>query len=151
MLLNEVLDRNVRCNPESDTVMSGYYNMPEESAKTLRGGWLHTGDMGRFDKDRYLYLVDRKKDMIISGGENIYPMEIENALMELPGVVDVAVVGMPHEKWGEVPKAFVVCEKNAELTEQTVIAFCKENLAGYKCPQTVVFFKELPRNAAGRF
>ncbi len=133
-----------------DNVMIGYYKMPEETEKTLRGGWLHTGDVGRFDEEHYLYLVDRKKDMIISGGENIYCLEIEDIIMKLKGVVEVAVVGIPHEKWGEVPKAFIVQTPEANLNEKAVIAFCKENLASFKCPKTVGFLEILPRNAAGK-
>jgi len=133
-----------------DNMMSGYYKMPEETEEALRGGWLHTGDMGKFDAEGYLYIVDRKKDMIISGGENIYSQEIENTIIELQGVADVAVVGVPDEKWGEVPRAFVVRSPGADLSEEGVIEFCKKNLAGFKCPKTIVFIEALPRNAAGK-
>jgi acyl-CoA synthetase (AMP-forming)/AMP-acid ligase II len=135
---------------QGENVMKGYYKMPEQTQKALRGGWFYTGDVGRFDKDRYLYIVDRKRDMIISGGENVYTLEVENVLMELNGVAEAAVVGIPHEKWGEVPKAFLVQVPNAGLTEEKVIQFCRENLAGFKCPKGVAFLDALPRNAAGK-
>jgi long-chain acyl-CoA synthetase len=135
---------------QGDNVMIGYYKMPEATEETLRGGWLHTGDLGKFDQERYLYLVDRKKDLIISGGENIYSPEIEQVLLQLAGVMEVAVVGIPHEKWGEVPKAFVVQNPKAGLSETQIIEFCKKNLAGYKCPKAVEFLQALPRNAAGK-
>jgi acyl-CoA synthetase (AMP-forming)/AMP-acid ligase II len=133
-----------------DNVMKGYYKMPEKTEEALRGGWFYTGDIGRFDKDRYLYIADRKKDMIISGGENIYTLEVENVLRELNGVTEAAVVGIPHEKWREVPKAFVVQRSNVGLTEEKVIEFCKKNLAGFKCPKVVAFVDALPHNAAGK-
>jgi long-chain acyl-CoA synthetase len=133
-----------------DNVMIGYYKMPEATEETLRGGWLHTGDIGKYDEEGYLYLVDRKKDMIISGGENIYCPEIENVIMKIKGVVEAAVVGVPHEKWGEVPKAFVVRIAGGEVTADEILASCKENLAGYKCPKEIAFVDELPRNAAGK-
>lgn len=133
-----------------DNIMIGYYKMPEATEETLRGGWLHTGDMGRFDEDRYLYLADRKKDMIISGGENIYSQEIENIIMEIPGVMETAVIGKPDEKWGEIPKAFVAKAENSDLMEEDVIAYCKENMASFKCPKEVEFLRMLPRNAAGK-
>ncbi len=133
-----------------DNTMVGYYKMPEETEKTLRGGWLHTGDLGRFDEDGFLYLADRKKDMIISGGENIYTIEIENTLMRLDGVAEAAVIGFPHEKWGEVPKAFITQKPGADLTQETVIEFCIQNLAKFKCPKEVAFVEALPRNAFGK-
>jgi acyl-CoA synthetase (AMP-forming)/AMP-acid ligase II len=149
-------DRDVSCGEtgeiiaRGDNVMSGYYKMPEETAKTLKGGWLHTGDMGRFDEEGYLYIVDRKKDMIISGGENIYSREIENVISGHQGVAEVAVVGVPDKKWGEVPRAFVVCVPGADLTEEGVIEYSRQRLAGFKCPKAVVFLDALPRNASGK-
>lgn len=134
----------------SDNIMTGYYGMPEETASALRGGWLHTGDIGRFDKDRYLYIVDRKKDMIISGGENVATPEVEKVILQLEGVADVAVVGIPHEKWGEVPKAFVIKSPDSDLKENDVIDFCMEHLAKFKCPKAVEFISALPRNATGK-
>ncbi len=133
-----------------DNTMIGYYKMPEETEKTLRGGWLHTGDLGKFDEDGFLYLADRKKDMIISGAENIYTIEIENTLMRLDGVAEAAVIGIPHEKWGEVPKAFIAQKPGSDLTEEKVIKFCTQNLAKFKCPKEVTFMDALPRNAFGK-
>jgi long-chain acyl-CoA synthetase len=135
---------------KGDNVMSGYYKMPEETEKTLKGGWLHTGDMGKFDEEGYLYIVDRKKDMIISGGENIYSREVENVISGHQGVAEVAIVGVPDEKWGEVPRAFVVCVPGADLTEEGVIEYSGQHLAGFKCPKKVVFLDALPRNVTGK-
>ena len=133
-----------------DNVMIGYYKMPEETEEALEGGWLHTGDMGRLDQEGYLYVVDRKKDMIISGGENVYSSEVENVIIGHPAIAEAAVVGVPDKKWGEVPKAFAVRLPGADLTEDGLIEYCRENLAGFKCPKVVVFLESLPRNAAGK-
>jgi long-chain acyl-CoA synthetase len=131
--------------------MLGYWNMPEATAKTiLDGNWLRTGDAGYLDADGYLYIHDRVKDMIVSGGENIYPAEVENALMGHPAIADVAVIGVPSDKWGETPKAMVVKAAGAELTADEVIAFAKERLARYKCPTSVDFVDALPRNPSGK-
>jgi fatty-acyl-CoA synthase len=121
-------------------VMRGYWNQPNVE------GWFHSGDLARRDGDDYLWLVDRKKDMIVSGGENIYPAEVERVLREHPAVVDVAVVGAPHRRWGETPVAFVV----GSASEDELIAHCREHLASYKKPTAVHFVAELPRNAAGK-
>lgn len=130
-------------------VMKGYWKNPDETAKVLRNdGWLRSGDAG-FKKDGYLYISDRIKDMIISGGENVYPVEVENALIEHPSVKDVAVIGVPHEKWGETVKAIVVTD--GEFTdEQMLIDFCRERIARYKCPTSVDWVKGIPRNASGK-
>jgi long-chain acyl-CoA synthetase len=129
--------------------MKGYWKMPEATAETiLEDGWLRTGDAGYLDDDGYLYIHDRVKDMIISGGENIYPAEIENVLMAHPGIADVAVIGVPDDTWGEVPKAIVV--KGTDVTEQDVIAFARERLAHYKCPKSVDWIDALPRNPSGK-
>jgi acyl-CoA synthetase (AMP-forming)/AMP-acid ligase II len=133
-----------------DNVMNGYYKMAKETEETLKGGWLHTGDMGRFDEEGYLYLVDRKKDMIISGGENIYSREVEKVISKHSAVTEVAVVGVPDKKWGEVPRAFVVCVPEADVTEEGLIEHCRQSLAGFKCPKAVVFLDVLPRNASGK-
>jgi acyl-CoA synthetase (AMP-forming)/AMP-acid ligase II len=135
---------------KGDNVMIGYYKMPEATAETLRGGWLYTGDIGRLDQDGYLYMVDRKKDMIISGGENIYCQEVENVIIQIPEVREVAIIGKADEKWGEVPKAFICLMPGAEITEAQVIDFCRENIAHYKCPKEVAFVPDFPRNAAGK-
>ncbi|MEL7447045.1 MAG: fatty acid--CoA ligase [Pseudomonadota bacterium] len=131
--------------------MSRYWNNPEATAETIDAdGWLRTGDAGYLDDDGYLYIHDRVKDMIISGGENIYPAEVENAVYAHPSVADVAVIGVPHEKWGEAVKACVVVKEGQELTEADVIAHSREHIAGYKCPKSVDFIEALPRNPSGK-
>ena len=131
-------------------VMQGYHNQPEASAQAVRDGWLHTGDLANMDEEGFFYIVDRKKDMIVSGGENIYPREIEEVLMGHPLVADVAVVGEPDKLWGESVKAVVVRKKGASLTEQEIIEYCKAHLASYKKPRKVDFVDALPRNASGK-
>jgi fatty-acyl-CoA synthase len=131
-------------------VMRGYWNLPEATEATLAGGWLHTGDAGYLDEGGHLYISDRVKDLIVSGGENVYPREIEDVLMRLEGVLDVAVIGVPHEKWGEAVKAVVVGREAEALTAEEVIAHCKSELAGFKVPGSVDFVVELPRNATGK-
>ena len=135
----------------SPQVMKGYWNMPEETAKCItEGGWFRSGDAGYVDEDGYLYIHDRVKDMIISGGENIYPAEIENCLMSHPGVADVAVLGVPDERWGETVKAIVVKAAGGEVTEPDVIAYARDRLAHYKCPTSVDWAEALPRNPSGK-
>ena len=135
----------------SGMVMKGYWNNPAASRETLtQGGWLRTGDAAYQDAQGYVYLFDRFKDMIISGGENIYPAEIENALNAHPAVMEVAVIGVPHERWGETPKAIVVLRPGKRASEPELIAFTREHLARYKCPTSVVFAETLPRNASGK-
>jgi long-chain acyl-CoA synthetase len=135
----------------SKQVMAGYWMQPEETAQALLdGGWLRTGDIGYLDDERYLYLVDRAKDMIVSGGENIYPAEVERALQGHDEVAEVAVVSAPSAKWGESPVAVVVREPSSELTEAALIAWVRDRLAHYKCPVAVHFVDALPRNAAGK-
>jgi acyl-CoA synthetase (AMP-forming)/AMP-acid ligase II len=132
-------------------LMSGYWHKPEADADTLVGdGWLRSGDAGYLDEDGYLYIADRVKDMIISGGENIYPAEIERVLVEHPSVAEVSVIGVPDEKWGEVPKAIVVSTPDTQPDAEALLGFCREHLASYKCPKTVEFMAELPRNATGK-
>ena len=131
-------------------VMKGYLRAPEETAHTIRNGWLYSGDLGRFDEEGYLYIVDRKKDMIIRGGENIYPIEVEEVLYQMPQVLEAAIVGVPHEVYGEVPKAFVVVKEGAQLTEKQVLDYCLTQLAKYKVPYEVDFLAQLPRNASGK-
>ncbi|QUL37417.1 fatty acid--CoA ligase [Erythrobacter sp. JK5] len=131
--------------------MRGYYNNPQATAETIDAeGWLRTGDAGYLDADGYLYIHDRVKDMIISGGENVYPAEVENALYAHPKVADVAVIGIPSEKWGEEVKACVVVKDGEELTESEIIAHAREHIAGYKCPKSVDFIAALPRNPSGK-
>jgi acyl-CoA synthetase (AMP-forming)/AMP-acid ligase II len=134
----------------SDLVMKGYWNKPEASAETLRGGWLHTGDLGTIDEHGYVYITDRKKDMIISGGSNIYPREIEEVICGHPAVFEVAVIGVPDEKWGETVRALVVTRPDAQVTEADIIEHCKRGIASYKKPHSVEFLPELPKNAYGK-
>jgi long-chain acyl-CoA synthetase len=131
--------------------MAGYWNLPEATAQTIdKEGWLRTGDAGYLDEDDYLYIQDRVKDMIISGGENIYPAEVENAIYGHPGVQEVAVIGVPDEKWGEVVKAIVVPRPGATIEPQEVIAFARSRIAQFKTPKTVDIIDALPRNASGK-
>ncbi len=132
------------------TVMRGYINRPDETARALRDGWLHTGDLGYLDDEGYLYVVSRRADLIISGGENIYPAEVEAALLAHPAVEEAGVVGLPDERWGQVPAACVKLRPGATLSEAALIAFCRERLAGYKLPRHLRFVQVMPRNAAGK-
>lgn len=132
------------------TMLKEYYNNPEATAEAFAGGWFHSGDLVRVDEEGFVYIVDRKKDMVISGGENIYPAEIEAVLYSHPKILETAVIGVPHEKWGEAPKALVVLRTGESMTEQEVIDFCAEHLARYKRPQSVEFMASLPRNASGK-
>jgi acyl-CoA synthetase (AMP-forming)/AMP-acid ligase II len=131
-------------------MMKGYWNMPEATAEALRDGWLHTGDLGIMDEDGYLYVLDRIKDMIISGGENIYSREVEEALYMHPAVADAAVIGVPDENWGETVKAFVVLKQGEEATETEIIDSTRDRLAGFKRPHSVEFMDTLPRNLSGK-
>ncbi|NWF91881.1 MAG: long-chain fatty acid--CoA ligase [Syntrophaceae bacterium] len=131
-------------------VMKGYYKDRESTEETLRGGWLHTGDLGRMDEEGYVYIVDRKKDMIVSGGENIYPREIEELLYHHPKIRDVAVIGIPDPLWGESVKACVVLKPGERMKEEEVIEYCKRHLASYKKPKSVEFVDSLPRNPSGK-
>jgi acyl-CoA synthetase (AMP-forming)/AMP-acid ligase II len=134
----------------SDVVMKGYWHDPAATAETLRHGWLHSGDLGYMDRDGYLYLMDRSKDMIISGGENIYPREIEETLIQHPAVREVAVIGVPDEKWGESVKAVVSLVPGQTVTEEELINFCKARLASYKKPKSVDFIEQIPKNNYGK-
>ena len=134
----------------SPGMMAGYWKLPTETRAIFRGGWLHTGDMGRMDEDAYIYLVDRKKDMIISGGDNIYSKEIEDVLYIHPAVSEAAVIGVPDKKWGESVKAVIVLKAGMEATEEEIIDFCKEYLASWKKPKSVEFWEELPKNSGGK-
>jgi len=131
-------------------IMQGYWNMEEATAEALRDGWMHTGDAARMDEEGYVYIQDRIKDMIVSGGENVYPREVENALFEHPQVTDAAVFGIPSEKFGEDVMATVVLKAGASLSEQDIIEFCRTKLGGFKIPRKVDFMPELPRNASGK-
>jgi acyl-CoA synthetase (AMP-forming)/AMP-acid ligase II len=131
-------------------VFTGYWKDPGATAAAFRGGWFHTGDIGSVDADGFLYIVDRKKDMIISGGENIASPEVERVLYEHPAVLEAAVVGRPDPRWGEVPVAFVVCRAGAGATEDEIREFCRARLARYKVPRAVQFIDALPRNPSGK-
>ncbi|MFO7558717.1 MAG: long-chain fatty acid--CoA ligase [Desulfobacterales bacterium] len=131
-------------------VMKGYWNRPEATAETIVDGWLHSGDIARKDKDGFYYIMDRKKDMIISGGENIYPAEIEDALLGNSKVADVAVIGYPHEKWGEAVKAIIVVKPGEELTEEELIEWCQGKIGRYKIPKKVVITDAIPRTPTGK-
>ncbi|MEK7746240.1 MAG: AMP-binding protein, partial [Elusimicrobiota bacterium] len=132
------------------TVMRGYWNNPQATAETLRGGWLHTGDLGRRDADGYYFIAGRKKEMIIRAGENIYPKEIEEALYRHPAVAEAAVVGLPHKRWGEEPAAFLVLKEGASASEKDILAHLKDRIAAYKLPRVVEFVPSLPKTATGK-
>lgn len=130
-------------------VMKGYYKLPEETAAAIRNGWLHTGDLARVDEEGYFYIVDRKKDMIIVGGYNVYPREVEEVLYNHPEIVEAAVLGVPDLNQGESVKCFVV-SKNPSLTEEELLDYCREHLAKYKVPSSIEFLEELPKNTTGK-
>ena len=133
-----------------EVVMKGYWKDLEATAETLRGGWLHTGDLGIMDEKGYVYILDRAKDMIISGGENIYSREIEDVILKHPAVFEVAVIGVPDEKWGESIKAIVALKQGQKVAEEDIINFCKEHLASYKKPKSVEFIDAIPKNPYGK-
>ncbi|HME42886.1 MAG TPA: long-chain-fatty-acid--CoA ligase [Syntrophorhabdales bacterium] len=135
---------------KSEAVMIGYWQMPEETARKLKNGWLHTGDLGKLDEDGYMYVVERKDDMIVSGGVNIYPREIEEILYRHPAVSEAAVVGLRDEHWGEGATAIIVLKEGASATEADIIEFCGKNLAGFKKPKAVYFWNELPKSPQGK-
>ena len=141
--VGEVIERG-------DDIMLGYWKDPELTAATLRNGWLYTKDMATVDEDGYIYLVDRKGDMIISGGFNIYPSEVEEVLYGLPAVFEAAVIGVPDDKWGESVKAVVVLKEGMAACEEEIIEYCKKHLSGYKKPKSVEFVEELPKNNVGK-
>ena len=134
----------------SDGVMSGYWKQPEASALALRGGWFHTGDMAVMNDDGYILIVDRRKDIIVSGGENISSLEVEKALAAHPNVYEAAVIPVPHETWGEVPKALVVVKPGCELSESELLEFCRSRLAHFKSPRSIEFVEALPKTATGK-
>jgi len=131
-------------------LMRGYWNLPEATAAALSGGWMHTGDAGLLDEEGYLHVQDRVKDMIVSGGENVYPREIEEVLFQHPSIADAAAIGVPDAQWGEVVKAVVVLREGASVSETEIVDFCRGRLAGYKRPRSVDFAKALPRNPTGK-
>jgi acyl-CoA synthetase (AMP-forming)/AMP-acid ligase II len=135
---------------KSASLMQGYHNLPDATAKALKNGWYWSGDAGYLDEDGYLFIFDRVKDMIVSGAENIYPAEVENALHEHPAVKDCAVIGVPDAKWGEAVKAIIVLRDGMSVAPQELIAFARERIAAYKVPKSVDFVTELPRNPSGK-
>lgn len=134
----------------SDGVMAGYWQQPEATAEALRGGWFHTGDMAVIEENGYLRIVDRKKDIIVSGGENISSLDVEKVLLAHPDVYEAAVIPVPDQKWGEVPRAVVVAKPESKLDEVELIEFCRARLAHYKCPQSIEFCESLPKTATGK-
>jgi acyl-CoA synthetase (AMP-forming)/AMP-acid ligase II len=155
----EIVDENRQSLPPGQTgeirtagdhVSVGYWRQPEATAETFAGGWAYTGDVGYIDESGYLFILDRRKDMIITGGFNVYPREVENAVSTLPGIREVAVVGAPDERWGEVITAVVSAEPGAGLTADEVIAHCRASIGGYKVPKRVLFVGELPKNGTGK-
>jgi len=134
----------------TDGVMAGYWRQPESTAEVMRGGWFHTGDMATMDENGYVLIVDRRKDIIVSGGENISSLEVEKAILAHPGVYEVAVIPVPDAKWGETPKALVVMKPGIQATESELLEFCRSRLSHYKCPRSVEFLDTLPRTGTGK-
>jgi acyl-CoA synthetase (AMP-forming)/AMP-acid ligase II len=134
----------------SNHVFEGYWNQPEETAKALAGGWFHTGDGGYITDDSYVVISDRKKDVIITGGENVSSIEVEDCLYQHPAVAEVAVIGVPDERWGETVKALIVLKPGVEATEADIIAFTRDRMAHYKCPTSVEMRDSLVRTATGK-
>lgn len=134
----------------SDGVMQGYWQQPAATAEVMRGGWFHTGDMATINEDGCILIVDRKKDIIISGGENISSLEVEKAILAHPGVYEAAVIPVPDQKWGEVPKGLVVRKPGSDLNEAELLEFCRSRIAHYKCPRSIEFLESLPKTATGK-
>jgi acyl-CoA synthetase (AMP-forming)/AMP-acid ligase II len=135
---------------KSEMVMKEYYKKPEETSNTIKDGWLYTGDLATMDTEGYITLVDRKKDMIITGGENVYSVEVEGVLFEHPAVMDAAIIGLPDEIWGEAVCAIIVPKEGVVINEEELKSFCRQKLAGYKVPRKIVIEEQLPRNASGK-
>ena len=135
---------------KSDVIMKGYWKRDEANSESIVDDWFFSGDAGFFDEDGFLFIHDRVKDMIISGGENIYPAEVENALMSHPDIIDAAVVGVPDDKWGETVKSFVILAEGINHSEDDIIAYAKKQIASYKCPTSVEFINDIPRNPSGK-
>ena len=135
---------------QGPNITPGYWNRPEATEESFEDGWLKTGDAARRDEDGFYYIVDRWKDMYISGGENVYPAEVESVIFQLPEIGEVSVIGVPDDKWVEVGRAIVVLKDDAELSDTEILNHCRQNLARYKVPQSVVFVDEIPHNATGK-
>jgi acyl-CoA synthetase (AMP-forming)/AMP-acid ligase II len=135
---------------QSDSLMVAYWNRPDETRQALVDGWLHTGDLGYYDEKGFIYIVDRKKDMIVSGGENVYSREVEDVLYRHPAIEEVAVVGIPDAVWVERVHAVVALKAGSGAKENDIIAFCKEHLASYKAPKSLEFVESLPKNPQGK-
>ena len=131
-------------------VTPGYWNNPEATEDSFEDDWLKTGDAARFDDEGFVYIVDRWKDMYISGGENVYPAEVENVIYQLPQIAEAAVIGVPDERWGETGKVFISLKEGQKIDEKDIIEHCLKNLAKFKVPQSIVFVDLLPRNATGK-
>jgi len=134
----------------SKGVLQEWWHKPEETAETIKNGWVHTGDMGRYDEQGYIYIVDRKRDMICSGGENVYPREIEEVLYQHPAVHEAAVFGIPDDYWVEKVHATIVLKPGAKVTDKEIMEYCKQRLARYKAPKSVEFVEALAKNPAGK-
>jgi acyl-CoA synthetase (AMP-forming)/AMP-acid ligase II len=132
------------------TVMRGYWEMPELTAATVKQGWFHSGDLAYRDEEGYIFLTDRKKDMIITGGFNVYPKEVEEVLYTHPSVFECAVIGVPDADWGEAVRAIVAPRPGARVTEEELLGFCREHLSAFKRPKSVGFVEEIPRNPSGK-
>jgi acyl-CoA synthetase (AMP-forming)/AMP-acid ligase II len=130
--------------------MMGYWNAPEETRKIIKDGWLYTGDLGRIDEEGFVYLVDRKKDMYISGGENVYPAEVEKVLLSHPKIREAAVIGVPDEKWGRAGKAFLSLIRDESLDYEAMVQFLKSRIASYKIPKWLEILEDLPKTASGK-
>jgi fatty-acyl-CoA synthase len=135
---------------KGSTLMSGYWNRPDLTAETIRDGWLYTGDLAKKDEEGYIYIVDREGDMYISGGENVYPSEIEKVLYIYPKILDVGIIGVPDEKWGEVGKAFIALRPGETMAQEEVLEFFRGKVARYKIPKYVEFVEELTKTASGK-
>jgi len=135
---------------KSKGIPKEWWHKPEETAETFLNGWVHTGDMGRYDENGYIYIVDRKKDMIVTGGENVYPREVEEVLYQHPAVQEAAVFGIPDDYWVEKVHAAIVIKQGAQATSAEIVEFCKERLARYKAPKSVEFMETLPKTPSGK-
>ncbi len=135
---------------QSKSIMQEYWRKPGETREAVVDGWLHTGDMGYYDEQGFMYIADRKKDLIITGGENVYPREVEEVIYRHPSVLEASVIGIPDEKWVERVHAVVVLKRGENATEAELIAFCKEHLARFKAPRSIEFVEALPKNPQGK-